>query len=178
MRLKLSSLCVLALSAFVSAAFAQDAAYLKQLNDKSAQMKRCAEIARQLEKIPVPPNHAEAKNVAASNALVKSTVAPVIDPVHANFEATVKRMDQDFAKCGGDLFRDLGQVESKLKPFMEQVKAKKPAEAEMKAISQTLGGYMSAKEDLQAAVELLSKDKQMEAYVGETLTKQYLNQKY
>ena len=172
------SLC-LVLGALSTAAVAQDnSAYLKQLDMKAAQMKRCADIARALEKIPVPPKHAEAKNVAASNALVQNRGAPPIDPAHAQFEATVQKMDQDFKGCGNELFKDLAPLESRLKPFIEGVKKQKLAEPEQKAIGKSLGGYMAAKEDLQAAVELLSKDKQMEAYVGKTLTENYLNQKY
>jgi hypothetical protein len=179
MKLNLPSLCLVVLGALSTTALAQDnAAFLKQVDAKSAQMKRCADIARALEKIPVPANHAEAKNIAASSAIAKEKVAPVIDPAHANFEAAVRRMDQDFGKCGNELFKDLAQVEGKMKPFMEGVKKQKMADAEQKSVSQSLGGYMKAKEDLQSAVELLSKDKQMEAYVGKTLIEQYLNQKY
>jgi hypothetical protein len=196
----LTSLCLAVLGAVSSAAIAQDKAVTKQLDAKSAQMKKCADIARSLEKVPVPPKHAEAKNVAASHAMARERPAPAptgaktsmaattavereraappIDATHTQFEATVKRMDQDFMKCGDELFKDLAQVEAKLKPFMEQAKKQKMAEAEMKAISASVSGYMKAKQDLQAAVELLSKDVQMQAYVGKTLSGHYLNQKY
>jgi len=196
----LTSLCLAMLGAVSSATVAQDKAVMKQLDAKSAQMKRCADIARALEKIPVPAKHAEAKNVAASHAMVRERPAPApvgaktsmaattaverekaappMDPTHTQFEGTVKRMDQDFMKCGDELFKDLAQVEAKLKPFMEQAKKQKMAEAEMKAVSASVGGYMKAKQDLQAAVELLSKDIQMQAYVGKTLSGHYLNQKY
>jgi|SRR5687768_9431139 signal transduction protein with GAF and PtsI domain len=195
----LTSLSLALLGAVSAAAVAQDKAVMKQLDAKAAQMKRCADIARELEKIPVPPKHAEAKNVAASKAVAKEqkieppseakakaatvaverekTAAPV-DSTHAQFEANVKRLDQDFMKCGNELFKDMRQVEAKVKPFMEQVKKQKLAEAEMKAVSASIGGYMKAKQDLQAAVELLSKDIQMQAYVEKTLTGHYLNQKY
>ena len=179
MKLKVTPLCLLALGALSTAVGAQDnSAYLKQLDMKSAQMKRCADIARALEKIPVPPKHAEAKNVAATNALVQNRGAAPIDPVHAQFESTVKGMDQDFLRCGDDLFKDLAPIESRLKPFIDGVKRQKLAENDQKAVSQSLGGYMKAKQDLQAAVELLSRDVQMEAYVGKTLAEHYLNKKY
>lgn len=175
----IASFCLVVLGAFPAAALAQDnSAYLKQLDTKSAQMKRCADIARALEKIPVPPKHAEAKNIAASAAIARDKAAPAIDPVHAQFEATVQRMDQDFLKCGNELFKDLAPLEARLKPFIEGVKKQKLAEPEQKAVSMSLGNYMKAKQDLQAAVELLSKDVQMEAYVGKTLSEHYLNQKY
>ncbi len=197
----LTTLSLAVLAAVSTAAAAQDKAVLKQLDAKSAQMKKCADIARSLEKIPVPAKHAEAKNVAASHAMVRerpgaapggaktsgaaATVAvereraaPPMEATHAQFETTVKRMDQDFSKCGDDLFKDLAQVEAKLKPFMEQAKKQKMPDAEMKAVSASVGGYMKAKQDLQAAVELLSKDIQIQAYVGKTLSGHYLNQKY
>lgn len=196
----LTTLSLAVLAAVSTAAVAQDKAVMKQLDAKSAQMKKCADIARSLEKIPVPAKHAEAKNVAASHAMVRErpgatqggakasgaaatavperAPAPPMEASHAQFESTVKRMDQDFQKCGDELFKDLAQVEAKLKPFMEQAKKQKMAEAEMKAVSASVSGYMKAKQDLQAAVELLSKDIQMQAYVGKTLSGHYLNQKY
>jgi hypothetical protein len=180
MKLIRFSACLLAASAISTMAFAQDhSAFLKQVDGKAMQMKRCADIARALEKIPVPPKHAEAKNVAASNALIPDQKKhSTIDPVHKNFDANVRRMDQDLQNCGVELFKDLGSVEAKLKPFMEQVKKEKLPEAQMKAVSQSLGGYMKAKQDLQEAVDLLSKDVQMTAYVQKTLNEHYLNQKY
>ena len=175
----ISRACLLALGGFVSAAFAQDAAYLKQLDAKSAQMKKCADIARAMEKIPVPAKHAENKNRAANAALAKDKDrGPAPDVAHLSFESQVKRMDMDLQKCGDDLYKDMAQVEGKMKPFMEGAKKAKMAEAEQKAVSQSLGGYMKAKQDLQEAIELLSKDRQMQAYVHKTLTEHYLNQKH
>lgn len=177
MRLDLSCVCLLLSGAVSFAAIAQDhSPFLKQLDAKSAQMKRCADLARALEKIPVPPQHAEAKAAIATHALLKTP--PMVDPVHANFEMTVKRMDQDFMRCGDELFKDLGQVEAKIGPFMAELKKQKPADAQQKAISQSMVGYMKAKHNLHEAVELLSKDIQMQAYVHKTLMEHYLNQKY
>lgn len=170
----LSALVALALAS--PTAFAQDPAYLKQLDAKSDNMKRCGDIARWLEKVPVPPNHADQKAVAATQKLLQKPVQ--IDPVHAQFEATVKAKDQEFRQCGIELFKDLAAIDGKLKSFMEQAKKQKLKEAEEKAIAATLTKYMAAKEDLHEAVQLLSKDLQMQAYVHKTLVEHYLNQKF
>ena len=55
MKLKVSTLSLLVLAAFSTAALAVDPGYQKQLDMKAANMTRCADIARALEKIPVPP---------------------------------------------------------------------------------------------------------------------------
>ena len=55
MKLVLSSLCLVVLGAVSTASMAQDnAAFLKQLDAKSAMMKRCADMARALEKKATP----------------------------------------------------------------------------------------------------------------------------
>src|SRR5437588_9123420 len=150
MRLKLSCLCLLVFGGVSFAAGAEDhSAFLKTLDGKSALMKRCADMARALEKIPVPPNHADAKSVVATHMLLKTP--PTVDPVHMQFETTVKRMDLDFQRCGDELFKDLGQVEPKVVPFLGQVKGQKLTPAEQKAIATSLGGYHAAKQDLHTA---------------------------
>ncbi len=158
--------------------------FLQSLEGKTKNMQTCMAIASELEKMPVPANHAAAKETAGTIQLLtklgqtKTVASPApIDPVHAQFAAKVGQTDAQLAACGKQLYAGLGAIDANVKPFIEGLKKQSLKEDEKKRISQVLGAYMQAKQGLQTAIGLLSKDIEMQKYVSNTLRSVYLNQK-
>ena len=155
--------------------------FLQSLEGKTKNMQQCAAIATELEKMPVPANHEAAKEMAGAMKLAAGTkpvAAPApIDPVHAQFAAKVGQADAQLAACGKQLYAGLDAIDANVKPFIEGLKKQSLKEDEKKKISQVLGAYMQAKQGLQTAIGLLSKDIEMQKYVSNTLRSVYLNQK-
>jgi hypothetical protein len=177
--LVVSTLSLAILSPLAGAQTPDQAKYLQLLEGKSSNMRQCAAIASQLEKMPVPPGHNDAKQQASANNLMGNKAAPVaIDPVHANFANQATAMDRQLEACGKQLFTGLEAIEANLKPFIETLKKQAMKDDEKKKVSQVLGGFMQSKQELQSAISLLSKDREMQIYVKETLASTFLNKKY
>lgn len=75
------------------------------------------------------------------------------------------------------MYAGLGAIDANVKPFIDGLKKQSLTDDEKKKISQVLGAYMQAKQGLQTAIGLLSKDIEMQKYVSNTLRSVYLNQK-
>jgi len=179
MKIIQSAVLLLALGAASSLALAQEdrGRFVAQMDIKTRQMNKCSDVARALEKIPMPVNVAHERVVASGRAVTAN--AAQTDPVFVAFEDSVKRMDGELRTCGAELFKDFTAFDDRVKPFLGGLmKQTTLTDADKKAVAQSVGNYQKAKADLQAAVQLLSKDIQMQSYVAKTLTEVYLNQKF
>ncbi len=173
-----------------SASFAADISKtVNPMTEATKIMERCTAIAKRISAMPVPAGHSEARAAehynqsiakaapAAAGQPAAAAAEPMkIGPEHQAFMNNIRAARDELEKCGMEFQKVNKTTDALVKKTgdeLEKDAAKNPTE-DHKKIGAAMAAYIKADDDLEKAIESLSKDKIHERYLGRSINKYFL----
>ena len=174
MKIGVAAVCFCATVALLPAMASADdslAGRLGAIDEASKIMAECTAIANSIAGGKVPEGHARAQMLATSNAAQTDASKRVaIEQKHIDFANWITAETAKLAACGKRLIPAHRGVDADLQKMADE----KIADADVQKVTDAADRYDAAKQALVTAILHLSDDKQIQAYVHQTLLDEFL----